>query len=347
MRDWRRIQIGCKDKRLSLESWSSNPWSIVRYYKKVCVKISMNEFVMYGIVQEGHLPSLKAQVFLSGLWEDWQVYLPLSSQSSSLLNVCRPVGFRFRLQQKSFVMMKSQSFLSIFHFEGTEGPLWCCRKIPAVFEWIWWICFVAMIVFCRCQTALCSALMIGGATLYVKWTPMSFRKSFEEKFVYVLKIYPSKYMYVEPETLSLKCPLFQVRRKCLFRSIHWRFLISALMRASAKKCQTSFGGICEKVPLNPFYLLWYLKTICPHSLMSPAGPLLPLLPRIESGGARHRLLKKKAIWPEEEVGGFAEGGGSHAGQSKWQTAVKSVLWAPTYMWSRLTCELSQLPLVFR
>lgn len=121
MRDWRRIQIGCKDKRLSLESWSSNPWSIVRYYKKVCVKISMNEFVMYGIVQEGHLPSLKAQAFLSGLWEDWQVYLPLSSQSSSLLNVCRPVGFRFRLQQKSFVMMKSQSFLSIFHFEGTEG----------------------------------------------------------------------------------------------------------------------------------------------------------------------------------------------------------------------------------
>ncbi len=58
---------------------------------------------------------------LSGLWEDWQVYLPLSSQSSSLLNVCRPVGFRFRLQQKSFVMMKSQSFLSVFHFEGTEG----------------------------------------------------------------------------------------------------------------------------------------------------------------------------------------------------------------------------------
>ncbi len=74
------------------------------------------------------------------------------------------------------------------------------------------------------------------------------------------------------------------------------------MRASAKKWQTSFGGICEKVPLNPFHLLCYLKTICPHSPMSPAGPFLPLLPRIESGGARHRLLKK-AIWPEEEVGG--------------------------------------------
>lgn len=111
----------CKDKRLSLESWTSNPQSIVRYYKRLCVEISMNEFVMYGIVQEGHLPSLKPQAFLSGLWEDWQVYLPLSSQSGSLLNVCRPVGFRFGLQQKSFVMMKSQSFLSVFHFEGAEG----------------------------------------------------------------------------------------------------------------------------------------------------------------------------------------------------------------------------------
>lgn len=70
-------------------------------------QISMNEFVLFEIVQEGPLPSLKLQAFLSGLWEDWQVYLPLSSQSSSLLNVCRPVGFRFGLQQKSFVMMKS------------------------------------------------------------------------------------------------------------------------------------------------------------------------------------------------------------------------------------------------
>ncbi len=76
------------------------------------------------------------------------------------------------------------------------------------------------------------------------------------------------------------------------------------MRASAKKCQTSFGGICEKVPLNPFYLLWYLKTICPHSLMSPAGPLLPLLPRIESGGARHRLLKKKPSGQRKRWGGL-------------------------------------------
>lgn len=72
-------------------------------------------------IVEGLLPSLKLLAFLPGLWEDWQVYLPLSSQSSSLLNVCRPVGFRFGLQQKSFVMMKSQSFLSVFHFEGPEG----------------------------------------------------------------------------------------------------------------------------------------------------------------------------------------------------------------------------------
>lgn len=133
----------------------------------------MNEFVLYEIVQEGHLPSLKPQAFLSGLWEDWQVYLPLSSQSSSLLNVCRPVGFRFGLQQKSFVMMKSQFPVRFPLWRN----LWCCRKRPAVFKWIWYICFVAVIVFFRCQTTLCSALMIGGASLYVKWTtPMTFRK---------------------------------------------------------------------------------------------------------------------------------------------------------------------------
>lgn len=67
------------------------------------------------------------------------------------------------------------------------------------------------------------------------------------------------------------------------------------------------GGICEKVPLNPFYLLCYLKTICPHSPMSPAGPFLPLLPRIESGGARHRLLKKSHL--ARGRGGEVWGGG--------------------------------------
>lgn len=65
-----------------------------------------------------------------------------------------------------------------------------------------------------------------------------------------------------------------------------------------------WGYICEKVPLNPFYLLCYLKTICPHSPMSPAGPFLPLLPRIESGGARHRLLKKKPSGQRKRWGGL-------------------------------------------
>lgn len=145
----------------------------------------MNEFVLYEIVQEGLLPSLKLQAFLSGLWVDWQVYLPLSSQSSSFLNVSRPVGFRFGLQQKSFVMMKSE-FPVRFPLWRNWGPLWCCRKRPAVFVWIWWICFVAMIVFCRCQSALCFALMIGGAALYVKCTSMRFRKSFEKILVMFL-----------------------------------------------------------------------------------------------------------------------------------------------------------------
>lgn len=117
MRDWRLLLSSCKDKRLSLESL------IPEVLSDIARRSAPNiyEFVLYEIVQEGHLPSLKPQAFLSGLWEDWQVYLPLPSQSSSFLNVCRLVDFRFGLQQKSFVMMKSQSFLSIFHFEGTEG----------------------------------------------------------------------------------------------------------------------------------------------------------------------------------------------------------------------------------
>lgn len=57
-------------------------------------------------------------------------------------------------------------------------------------------------------------------------------------------------------------------------------------------------------------------------------------------------LKKKPSGQRKRWGAVGVGW-SHAGQSKWQAAVKSVLWAPTYMWSSLTCEISQLPLVFR
>jgi len=44
--------------------------------------------------------------------------------------------------------------------------------------------------------------------------------------------------------------------------------------------------------------------------MSPAGPFLPLLPRIESGGARHRLFKKKPSGQRKRwgaVGGLVGG----------------------------------------
>lgn len=47
MKYWRQLWSGCKDRRLSLESWIANPWSIVRYYKKVCAKyLWMNLYCM-------------------------------------------------------------------------------------------------------------------------------------------------------------------------------------------------------------------------------------------------------------------------------------------------------------
>lgn len=73
-----------------------------------------------------------------------------------------------------------------------------------------------------------------------------------------------------------------------------------------------------------------------------------------SRGARaHRQFKKKK--KSHLAGGWGGGEGvwgglgrrSHAGQSKWWTAVRSVLRAPMYMQSSLTCELSQLPSGFQ
>lgn len=75
-------------------------------------------------------------------------------------------------------------------------------------------------------------------------------------------------------------------------------------------------------------------------------PRWPSPPKHREWRCKTQTVKKKPSGQRKRWGG-AEGGGRHAGQSKWQTAVKSVLWAPTYMWSRMTCELSQLPLVFR
>lgn len=117
----------------------------------------------------------------------------------------------------------------------------------------------------------------------------------------VLIIYPSKYIQCGTWNPIFEVPNFSGLAE-MFHSVSRRFFflfelkwtISVLIRASAKKCHTSLRGVCEKIPLNPFYFLCYLKTICPHSPMSPAGPFLPLLPRIESGGARHRLFKKKS-----------------------------------------------------
>ncbi len=185
MRDWRRIRIVGKDKRLSLESWSSNPWSIFRYYKKVCVKISMNEFGNVWDCARG-TSSITQTPGISVCRDcektDRSTYHCPVNQAASLMSaglLASGSGCNRNL------LWWNHRVSCPFPLWRNWGPLWCCRKIPAVFEWIWWMCFVAMIVFCRCQTALCSALMIGGAALYVKWTPMSFRKSFEEKFVHV------------------------------------------------------------------------------------------------------------------------------------------------------------------
>lgn len=52
--------------------------------------------------------------------------------------------------------------------------------------------------------------------------------------------------------------------------------------------------------------------------MSPAGPFLPLLPRIESGGARRRLFKKKPSGQRKRWGGVGgDGGGGGEVESCW------------------------------
>lgn len=123
--------------------------------------------------------------------------------------------------------------------------------------------------------------------------------------------------------------------------------------------QNSFEVSVKRLFLIRFICSATSKTICPRrnpkTLHSTPPSHLRDLVVVEQRCKSPQTVKKK---PSGQGGGGCCGcsklgvfGGlgrrSRAGQSKWWTAVRSVLWAPTYMQSRPTCELSQLPLVFR
>lgn len=91
------------------------------------------------------------------------------------------------------------------------------------------------------------------------------QKEAKKVFVLVLSIHPQIW-YLNPADI-LVCLVLRVPYSSTLPS---DCLIFVLIRPSAETLQTSLCGICEKVPLNQFYLLCYLKTICPHS---PCPPL--------------------------------------------------------------------------
>lgn len=199
-----------------------------------------------------------------------------------------------------------------------------CRNKPAVIEWI---CFVGMIVLGISNHILC-ILMRGDATLYVKWTH---------------DLCPGKsYLKCNWNTnwcisFVLFWGLFLIRLHCGW--VDWSPFLSG---PRPRRAELVCGVSVKRFPLIHFICS---ATSKPFVHTAPV-PRWPSPSKHREWRCKTQTVKKKPSGQRKRWRG-AEGGGRHAGQSKWQTAVKSVLWAPTYMWSRMTCELSQLPLVFR